>query len=106
MILSILLFISSFVILLIEPLSAVQLIAAGVLVVAGVWNINARTFLTYVLINPKTGQVYIGRTSGFGEPAKILKKRMYGHRYIKKGFINPMIDKLGNGVLFHPAIRG
>ncbi len=106
MILSILLFISSYVILLIEPLSAVQLIAAGVFIISGVFNLLKRTHLTYVLVNPITGQVYIGRTSGFGEPAKILKRRMYGHRYIKKGFINPMIDKAIQGLNAYASIRG
>ncbi len=106
MILSILLFISSFVILLIEPLSAVQLIAAGVFIISGVFNLLKRTHLTYVLVNPITGQVYIGRTSGFGEPAKILKRRMYGHCYINKGFTNPMIDVGRQGINGYFAIRG
>ncbi len=106
MILSILLFISSFVILLIEPLSAVQLIAAGVFIISGVFNLLKRTHLTYVLVNPITGQVYIGRTSGFGEPAKILKRRMYGHRYKILGFCNPMVDKAMQGLNARPAIRG
>ncbi len=106
MILSILLFISSYVILLIEPLSAVQLIAAGVFIISGVFNLLKRTHLTYVLVNPITGQVYIGRTSGFGEPAKILKRRMYGHRYKILGFCNPMVDKAMQGLNARPAIRG
>ena len=96
----------NFVLLLIEPLSAVQLIAAGVLIVSGVWNAHSRTFLTYVLTNTETGQVYIGRTSGFGEPAKILKRRLYGHRYVKKGFGNAMIDVGRQGLNAYFAIRG
>lgn len=106
MILSIILFVASFVILLIEPLSAMHLIAAGVLVVSGAFNVLLRTYITYVLKNPVTGLVYIGRTSGFGEPNKILKRRLSAHEYVKKGFKNPMIDKAIQRINAYRVIRG
>ena len=33
----------------------------------------------YKKINPKTGQTYIGRTSGYGSPSSILRKRDANH---------------------------
>ena len=106
MFLSLLLFISGFIILLVEPFSALHLIAAGVLVVSGAFNALFRTYMTYVLTHPETKQVYVGRTSGFGAPAKILRKRMYGHVYIKKGFANPLIDRAMQGHKGYWAVRG
>ena len=79
---------------------------AGVLMVARTFNVLLRRFITYVLKNPETKQVYIGRTSGFGEPLKILKRRMYGHAYKKRGFKNPKIDKAMQGLNARSAIRG
>ncbi len=100
------LFISGFVVLLIEPTSVIQLVAAGALVVSGVFNVLLRTSFTYVLFNEKTGQVYIGRTSGFGKPINVLKRRMYAHPYKILGFGNPMIDKAMQGIKGYRAIRG
>ncbi len=107
MILSDLLLILRFVNLLIEPLSVVQLIAAGVFIISGgAFSILLRTHLTYILTNKETNQVYVGRSSGFGKPTKVLRRRMYGHAYIKKGFDNPKIDKAIQGINSRPAIRG
>ena len=106
MIQSVFLFSVSLTVLLSVPMSAMQLIAAGILVVSGTFNILLRTHLTYTLTNHETGQVYLGRTSGFGEPAKILRRRMYGHRYIRRGFSNPVIDVAMQGNLGYLAIRG
>ncbi len=103
---SALLFITSAIVILSIPLSAIQLIASGVLVVAGTYNILLRTHLTYTMTNPETGQIYCGRTSGFGEPAKILKRRMYRHLYLKKGFINPTIDVAIQHSSAYQTIRG
>ncbi len=107
MILSDLLLILKFVNLLIEPLSVVQLIAAGVFIISGgAFSILLRTHLTYILTNKETNQVYVGRSSGFGKPTKVLRRRMYGHAYIKKGFDNPKIDRAIQGINARSAIRG
>ncbi len=91
---------------LIVPTSVAQLIAAGALVISSVFNVLLRTSRTYVLFNEKTGQVYIGRKSGFGKPINILKRRMYAHPYKVLGFGNPMIDKAMQGTKGYRAIRG
>jgi len=67
------------------PASA-YLIAAGILVVTGIFDRNFRTHITYTLVNAETGQVYVGRTSGYGEPERIVRWRMHKHKYFKRGF--------------------
>lgn len=64
----------------------VELIATGILVVAGVYNVVNRTYFTYILTNPSTRQIYIGRTSGFGQAIQIIKRRLYNHAYYKTDF--------------------
>lgn len=47
-----------------------------------------KTFATYVLVNPRTGQVYIGRTSGYDSPEQLVRKRYSGHTILRnEGFI-------------------
>ncbi len=84
----------------------VELITASVLVVAGVYNVLNRTYITYILTNPLTGQVYIGRTSGFSEALQIVKRRLYNHKYYKNGFTEFEIDRAAHGLRAKFAIRG
>ena len=86
--------------------SVVQLIAAGVFVVVGIYSSMKRTYLTYVLTNPKTNQKYIGRASGIGEIEKIVRRRLYNHKYFKKGFTEVKVDKAAQGLEARFAIRG
>lgn len=107
MLINTLLFISGIVILPVNPGTAIELIAAGALVLAGgAYNVLLRTFITYVLTNPETGMVYIGRTSGFGEPNKIVSRRMFGHKYYNEGFTIQKVDKAMQGWDAYRAIRG
>jgi len=84
----------------------VELIAAGVMVLVGAYNIAFRTYLTYILTNPETGQVYIGRASGLGEVSKILQRRLYNHKYYAYGFTEIELDRAMQGMTGYRAIRG
>lgn len=86
--------------------AVVQLIAMGTFVLAGVYHIKHRVYLTYVLTNPATKERYIGRSSGFGEIEKIVRRRLYSHRYYKAGFTDVQVDKLAQGIDAKLAIRG
>ncbi len=82
------------------------LLATGVLVVLGIFNRKYRTFATYTLTNPASGQVYVGRCSGFGDIENIVIRRMRSHKYYKRGFTIIQIDKAIQGVGAKNAIRG
>jgi len=89
------------------PLNVSELIAMGVFVVSsGIFNALLRTYITYTLTNFDSGQTYIGRASGFGDPYKILHKRFSSHKYRKSGFDNPQLDKAIQGKMAYQAIRG
>ena len=84
----------------------VELITAGILVVAGVYNVAFRTFFTYILTNLISGQIYVGRTSGFKEALQIIKRRLYKHDYYNNGFTELKIDRAAHGLRAKFAIRG
>ena len=87
--------------------TVVELIAAGVFVVIGVYSSMQKTFITYILTNPKTKQKYIGRTSGTGSVEKIVKRRLYNHKYFKQEFTEIKLDKvIQAGIFGRYAIRG
>ena len=65
-----------------------------------------RTYLTYILTNTETNQKYIGRTSGFGEVEKIVRRRLYNHKYFKQGFTEVEVDKAAQTRKGKLAIRG
>jgi hypothetical protein len=67
---------------------------------------KARVFLTYVLTHPTTGQVYVGRTSGYGTPQGIAMRRYLRHHRRKEGFGPPSVDVAIMGYRGYPAIRG
>jgi len=82
------------------------LLALGILVVAKVFDSRLRTYATYILSNPETGQVYVGRCSGYGILEKIIFRRLYSHKYYKRGFTIIQIDKAMQGVDARISIRG
>ncbi len=78
------------------PISA-ELIASGILIVIGIFDKFMRSYATYILTNPTTGQKYIGRTSGYGDIEAIVRRRLYGHKYYKQGFTIIELDKAMQG---------
>lgn len=54
---------------------AIPVILAG----AATYDVTQRVYLTYTLKNKVTGQTYVGRTSGFGDPYSIMMARYAGH---------------------------
>lgn len=46
-------------------------------------------YITYTKINPTTGEVYVGRSSGYGTPQQIASRRDYGHHMTSLGFTGP-----------------
>jgi len=82
------------------------LLTLGILVVAKAFDSRLRTYATYILSNPETGQVYIGRCSGYGNLEKIIFRRLYSHKFYKRGFTVIQLDKAMQGRLGYLAIRG
>jgi RHS repeat-associated protein len=50
-------------------------------------------YATYTKTNPLTGEVYTGRTSGFGSPRAIVAARNVGHHMDAKNFGPAVLDK-------------
>jgi len=73
------------------------LLTLGILVVAKAFDSRLRTYATYILSNPETGQVYVGRCSGYGNLEKIIFRRLYSHKYYKRGFTVIQLDKAIQG---------
>jgi hypothetical protein len=65
-----------------------------------------RTYVTYTLTNASTGEVYAGRTSGFGSPQQIVSARYTYHHMRLLGFGSPTVDRAASGPLGRLAIRG
>jgi RHS repeat-associated protein len=63
-------------------------------------------FVTYTRANPATGQVYSGRTSGFGNPQSIVNARAGGHGARLGGFGSPAVDRWAVGAQGYAAVRG
>jgi len=82
---------------------AIPLVVAG----AATYDAMQRIFVTYVLTNPASGQIYIGRTSGFGNPASIMEARYKSHFVLRAaGFSQRNVDQSAKGWLNRGAIRG
>jgi len=64
---------------------------------------NGKTFQTYTKTNPRTGQVYCGRTSGCGTPEQNIARRDAGHHMNKEGYGPAVLDKSSSN---SAAIRG
>jgi len=81
---------------------AIPVVLAG----AVAYDVAQRTFITYTLTNPATSQVYVGRTSGFGDPYSILRARMRTHHMVTRGFDVGSVDRAVQGLHGYPAVRG
>jgi RHS repeat-associated protein len=61
-------------------------------------------YATYTRINPKTGQVYAGRTGGYGTPEELVYRRSLGQKNLtSEGFLPPIVDRFSTE---RAAIRG
>lgn len=57
------------------------------------------TYVTYTKYNPTTGETYVGRTSGYGDPLSIVRARDAAHHKTAQGFGPAVIDKFAVGTL-------
>jgi hypothetical protein len=64
---------------------------------------SGNNYQTYTKTNPQTGEVYSGRTSGFGTPLQNIAKRDGNHHMSQKGFGPAKLDKSSTN---RDAIRG
>ena len=80
---------------------AIPVILAG----AATYDLTKRVYVTYTMRN-LSGQTYVGRTSGFGNPYSIMMRRASSHHMKAFGFGNPILDRAVQGVQGYPAIRG
>jgi RHS repeat-associated protein len=88
-----------------EPLTKV--IGAAAVAVAIGYDATQRTYLTYFTTQPITGEVYVGRTSGYGDPASILARRWSNHTILRaQGFTYPTMDAVTRGIPGYVPIRG
>jgi len=62
-------------------------------------------FVTYTRTGPN-GQVYSGRTRGFGNPQSIVNARVAGHPARLSGFGPAVLDRWATGLEGYQAIRG
>lgn len=89
------------------PAPVGDLIAAGILVVAGAYAASEITYATYTKTNPATGEVYSGRASGFSDPLTVVAARDRTHARLNGlGFGPAVIDRAIQGIAGRPAIRG
>jgi RHS repeat-associated protein len=65
------------------------------------------TYATYTRTNPITGQVYSGRTSGYGDPSQMVAARGAQQSILSaEGFLPPTLDVAATGTQAYGAIRG
>jgi len=60
-------------------------------------------YVTYTKYNPQTNQYYIGRSSGFGTPETIVRRRDYRHHRNTEGYLSAVLDRWSYDIR---AIRG
>jgi len=60
-------------------------------------------YVTYTKYNPQTNQYYVGRTSGFGTPETIVRRRDYNHHRNPEGYLPAILDRWSYNMR---AIRG
>ena len=70
---------------------------------AGKATANSKTYATYIKKNLETKEIYSGRTSGYGAPEDIVRKRDNNHHKNKDGFEAAELDKSSHNP---DAIRG
>ncbi|MCO6465702.1 MAG: hypothetical protein J5I53_03710 [Bradyrhizobiaceae bacterium] len=87
------------------PLPFGDAVGLGILAAAVVFDATQRVYLTYTLRNA-TGQIYVGRTSGYGDPYTVMMARMRSHHMVRNGYGNPVLDVSAQGELGFSAIRG
>ncbi|SMC74836.1 DUF6443 domain-containing protein [Pedobacter africanus] len=87
------------------PLPIGEAIGAGIITAAAVHDALTRVYVTYTLVGPQ-GQIYVGRSSGYGDPQSIMMNRYYGHHMRALGYRNPVLDRSIVGVMGYTAIRG
>ncbi len=89
------------------PAPVADVVALGVLAAAAAVDASQITYVTYTLKNPTTGQIYIGRTSGFGNPYDIMMRRYNSHERKAQGYMDPHLDRSKQGFpVGYNAIRG
>lgn len=64
---------------------------------------DGKIYVTYTKVNPKTGEVYSGRASGYGKPEDIVTNRDRNHHMNEKGFEPAKLDRYSTS---YDAIRG
>ncbi len=64
---------------------------------------DGKTYVTYTKVNPKTGEVYSGRASGYGTPEEVVANRDRNHHMNEKGFEKAKLDMYSTNP---DAIRG
>ena len=64
---------------------------------------DGKTYVTYTKVNPKTGEVYSGRASGYGTPEEVVANRDRNHHMNEKGFEKAKLDRFSTNP---DAIRG
>jgi RHS repeat-associated protein len=68
---------------------------------------SSRVFLTYTMTSSSTGEVYSGRTSGFGTVSQVLAGRARNHHMsAADGWGSPVLDVAASGAGAREAIRG
>jgi hypothetical protein len=75
----------------------------GEVIIAAATMGRVRTYQTYTKVNPRTGKVYSGRTSGYGTPRENVRARDRGHFMNKKGYGPAQLDQSSSD---RAAIRG
>ena len=59
------------------------------------------TYVTYIKENPSTGEIYVGRTTGYGDPRAIVAARDRTHHKTAQGFGPALIDEYMIGTRPH-----
>ncbi len=68
-------------------------------------NSNEKTYVTYTLTGP-AGEIYAGRTSGYGLPEGLVNDRFRYHHMRLVGYNSPQVDVSATGEAGYAAIRG
>ena len=64
---------------------------------------DGKVYVTYTKVNPKTGEIYSGRASGYGTPEEVVTNRDRNHHMNEKGFEKAKLDRFSTN---SDAIRG
>ena len=75
------------------PGQKVDLASVSRAAASNVESLTPKTFQTYIKVNPTTGEIYSGRTSGRGTPEENIASRDAGHHMNEKGFGPAILDR-------------